>query len=87
LNYCPKPYEGSVVLFRSLERTFGFAHDLRLGWGQMLGDKLEICQVPGNHYTIYMEPNVNGLAHEMTVRLKMAVDRVAKSLSAAGAPS
>jgi non-ribosomal peptide synthetase component F/thioesterase domain-containing protein len=74
-NYRPRPYEGSVVLIRSEERAFGFARDLRLGWGDLLGNDLEICEVPGNHYTFYMEPNVETLAREITARLQRAEGR------------
>lgn len=69
-NYCPSPYTGRVVLFRSRSRSFGFAQDLRLGWGEIFPSGLEICEVPGNHYTFYMEPNVSVLAREIAARLK-----------------
>jgi thioesterase domain-containing protein len=75
MHYRPRPYEGRVVLIRSKERAFGFARDPRLGWGKLLGDELEICEVPGNHYTFYMEPNVGTLAREITARLHVAEER------------
>jgi non-ribosomal peptide synthetase component F/thioesterase domain-containing protein len=75
-HYRPKPYEGRVVLIRSKERAFGFARDPRLGWGTLLGNDLEICEVPGNHYTFYMEPNVGTLAREITARLHATEERL-----------
>jgi amino acid adenylation domain-containing protein len=77
-DYQPKPYEGAVVLFRSIERTFGFGQDLRLGWGDTLGGELEICESPGNHYTIYMEPHVRDLIRNITARVQKAEARVAE---------
>ena len=71
-KYHPKPYRGRVTLIRSLERTFGFGHVLDLGWSELLGDDLEICETPGNHYTIYMQPNVDALAHKMDSCLRKA---------------
>jgi thioesterase domain-containing protein len=64
-NYRPQEYDGTVVLIRGIERTFGFARDLRLGWDDLLGDKLKIIESKGNHYTIYMDPNVDTLANRM----------------------
>jgi amino acid adenylation domain-containing protein len=64
-DYQPMPYLGPIVLFRSIERTFGFGQDLRLGWADALGGELEICESPGNHYTIYMEPNVRELIRKI----------------------
>ena len=76
-KYHPKPYRGPVVLIRSTERTFGFGHVLDLGWSEVLGPNLEICETPGNHYTIYMEPNVNALADKMDLCLRKAEEQAA----------
>ena len=82
-RYCPKPYDGKVVLVRSQTRTLGFGRFLDLGWKDLLGDKLEICESPGNHYTIYMPPNVDALALNMNICLKKAEERANESASAA----
>ena len=71
-DYVPQPYEGPVVLVRSTERTFGFAADPKLGWDDQLIPAMKIRKVPGNHYTIYMPPNVESLAGEMNACLKAA---------------
>lgn len=64
-----------MALVRSTQRTFGFGRVLDLGWSEFLGDNLEICETPGNHYTIYMQPNVDALAHRMNVCLRKAEER------------
>jgi thioesterase domain-containing protein len=74
-KYHPKPYRGPVVLIRSTKRTLGFGHVLDLGWSELLGKDLEICETPGNHYTIYMQPNVDALAHKMDTCLREAEER------------
>jgi thioesterase domain-containing protein/acyl carrier protein len=74
-KYHPKPYRGPVVLIRSTKRTFGFGHVLDLGWSELLGKDLEICETPGNHYTIYMQPNVDALANKMNICLRKAEER------------
>jgi thioesterase domain-containing protein len=77
-NYQPKSYSGPTVLFRSFERTLGLGQDLRLGWGDTLGSELEICESPGNHYTIYMEPHVRELIRNIMARVEKAEARTAK---------
>jgi thioesterase domain-containing protein/acyl carrier protein len=83
-KYQPKPYHGPVVLIRSMKRTFGFGRVLDLGWSELLGDDLEICETPGNHYTIYMEPNVDALALKMNVCLRKAEERATRSSTKVG---
>ena len=73
-NYLPRPYDGPVLLMRSRNGLFGFAGDARLGWGKTLG-KLEICETQGNHYSIHVEPNVQGLAQKVGARLRHAEQR------------
>jgi len=78
-RYRPKPYRGRVVLMRSQQRTYGFGRVLDLGWGELLGTNLEICETPGNHYTIYMPPHVDALAHKINVCLRRAEERATAS--------
>jgi len=80
-KYRPRPYAGPVVLIRSTQRTFGFGHVLDLGWSEILGQNLEICETPGNHYTIYMEPNVDALANKMNICLRKAEEQAASMAS------
>jgi thioesterase domain-containing protein/acyl carrier protein len=74
-KYHPRPFDGYVTLIRSTERTFGFGHVLDLGWSDLLGENLDICETPGNHYTIYMQPNVDALAQAMDASLRKAEER------------
>ena len=64
-EYLPRPYDGPVLLVRATERTIGFASNERLGWDVELMPRMEIRPVPGNHYTIYMPPNVENLAKQI----------------------
>jgi non-ribosomal peptide synthetase component F/thioesterase domain-containing protein len=74
-NYRPEPYQHPVLLIRSVDKSFGFAQDLRLGWDGLFGDRLEICEVRGNHFSMYMNPNVEGLATAIDTHLKKAEER------------
>jgi thioesterase domain-containing protein len=75
-KYHPKPIKGRVTLIRSTQRTFGFGHVLDLGWSELLGKNLEIRETPGNHYSIYMPPNVDTLAYTMNASLRQAEERM-----------
>ena len=71
-NYQPYAYDSPVLLMRSEHSVFGFANDPVLGWGNYLGKDVEVCRTVGNHYTMYVEPNVNELAQKVSARLKQA---------------
>jgi amino acid adenylation domain-containing protein len=70
-NYCPRSYDGRVALVSSRRKPLGFPKDRSLGWQELL-ETLEIREAEGNHYTMYIEPNVDGLAHELNHLLKNA---------------
>lgn len=70
-NYCPRQYDGPVALVSSRRKPVGFPRDRSLGWRELL-EALEIREAEGNHYTMYIEPNVDGLARELNALLKKA---------------
>jgi amino acid adenylation domain-containing protein len=74
-NYLPLPYKGPTLLVRSQASVFGFASDPLLGWEKILGDHMQVCVAAGNHYTMYMEPNVESLAAQVNTHLKAAQER------------
>jgi thioesterase domain-containing protein len=69
-NYLPRPYDSPVLLVRGERSVFGFGNDPTLGWGDLLGKHLEIRRTAGNHYTLYVEPNVEGLVQQLATSLK-----------------
>lgn len=75
VNYIPKPYDGPVTLVRSRKKLFGFPDNPPLGWDRSLCSGLDVCESAGNHYTMYIEPNVESLAQLMAARLKNAEQR------------
>jgi thioesterase domain-containing protein len=74
-RYQPSPYHGDVVLFRTEKQHPGLMADHSLGWQDILGAKLEICNVPGHQQNALTEPHVSRLAKELAVRLKAAQER------------
>jgi len=74
-RYQPSPYQGDVVFFRTEKQLPGLMADRSLGWQELLGAKLEICNVPGHQQNVLIEPHVSRLAKELTVRLKAVQER------------
>jgi len=65
-RYQTSEYDGvPVVLFRGKQRTYGFASIADLGWNGLLGEKFEVCEVDGNHFTMFIPPYSEGLATRM----------------------
>jgi len=63
--YRPKAYCGRVVLFRSAIQSTGPETDYKLGWGNLLGENLEIFEVPGDHDDMFLEPHVDLFASQL----------------------
>jgi thioesterase domain-containing protein len=57
-RYVPKPYGGPVTLYRARTIHAFLTHvGPTLGWGDVI-KQLEIVEVPGDHETLMVEPNV-----------------------------
>ena len=69
--YVPKPYAGKVVMFRALDSQDGISVSLDpdLGWKPYLKDCHTIYDVPGDHLSILLEPNVRSIGNQMKVLL------------------
>jgi thioesterase domain-containing protein len=68
-GYRPLPYEGGVTFFRAGSRPQGEAWDFSLGWQHLVSGGFEIHEVPGNHQSMFSEPNVKVLAKKMSLYL------------------
>ena len=64
-DYRPRPYSGNVLLFRCGDQSTRPYYDPKLGWGDLLGGEFEICEMPGDHKDMFLEPNVGRLANEL----------------------
>lgn len=70
LRYRPKPYAGSVVLYRATDVDPQFQHTgEKLGW-ETLVPHAEIVRVPGNHDSLVYEPNVQVLISHLRQALR-----------------
>lgn len=72
--YAPKPYAGKVVMFRAQDSQDGVSVilDPDLGWKPYLKDGLTIYDVPGDHLSILLEPNVGAIGN----RIKLLLEEV-----------
>jgi amino acid adenylation domain-containing protein len=77
-DYVPQVYPNPITLFRARdflpvsqtsEELFDGAIVEPIGsllnWGELSPEPIEICTVPGNHYTIIAQPHVEQLAHQL----------------------
>ncbi len=74
-NYVLRVYSGLVICFRATTYkapSEGWELDPQMGWGNLVSGELEIHPVPGDHDSIFREPNVRVLADQ----LRACLDRV-----------
>jgi len=72
-DYVPQVYPDSAILFRASELLKDWLEwclvDPQLGWGSLIAGGLELHQVPGNHFSMFDEPNVRVLAEKLRASL------------------
>jgi len=68
-DYEPQPYDGPILLFQRADRPTGRYCDSQYGWGK-LAKNLQICEVPGDHMTMFSDPNVQVMGEKLTVSLR-----------------
>jgi len=67
-NYEPQVYPGRLVLFRAADRP-GDAIEYDLGWETLTTWDVETLEVPGDHSSMYLEPQVQVLAQKLRSKL------------------
>lgn len=65
LRYDPESYDGPVVLFRSRVHQTGRFRDPTMGWGELVGARLQVYELPGRHGDMLHEPYVDMLASRL----------------------
>jgi len=77
-QYVPKPYEGTITLFRATKQPAGYAPDLTLGWSGIAPGRIDVHEVPGYHGAIVYEPRVALLAEKLAQALAAAREGAAE---------
>jgi amino acid adenylation domain-containing protein len=65
-------FDGRLVLFRAQKQPLGIYPDPKLGWGTVVGDNIEVYEIPGHHTSIIYEPRVHILADKLSQILSEA---------------
>ncbi|MBW4673819.1 MAG: amino acid adenylation domain-containing protein [Desmonostoc geniculatum HA4340-LM1] len=79
-DYVPLVYPDSLTLFRAKEEII---HDFEspefhtddplLGWGKCSRQAIKVMEVPGDHFSIFIEPHIQELAKNLRVCIDNAV--------------
>ena len=67
-HYEPQAYDGPTLLFQRADRPTGRYRDSQYGWGKLAN--LQICEVPGDHMTMFSDPNVQVMGERLGVSLR-----------------
>lgn len=83
-DYVPQVYPHSMTLLKANEEII---HDFEspefhtddplLGWGKYSSQRIQAVEVPGDHFSIFVEPNIQELARH----LKICIDNCAISIN------
>jgi thioesterase domain-containing protein len=75
-RYNPKPYAGSVTLFRAQRLPWGIEPARTMGWGNLV-ERLEVRKLPVYFTTGIAEPEVSRLAHALQERIDERIAELA----------
>ena len=68
-RYEPQAYPGKMVLFQSTDWPKGAYFDFALGWKDLVLGGIDFHRIPGNHPSMFTEPNVNLVAARLNEHL------------------
>ena len=74
VGYRRKTYDGDVTVFRAKDRG-RYSESDDLGWEKLVTGRLEICEVTGDHCTIFAGHDVQELAEKLSESLYKARTR------------
>jgi thioesterase domain-containing protein/acyl carrier protein len=78
-KYKPQIYPGKITLFRVTQQPWWSIADRHLGWLGLARKGIEVCDIPGNHYTLLDTSNVEKVAQQINFCIEQS-DAQAKSL-------
>jgi amino acid adenylation domain-containing protein len=64
-DYHPQIYQGDVYLFRCRVQSMEHSLYADLGWSELVDGTLTIYDIPGNHYRLLKEPNIQSVAKNL----------------------
>jgi aspartate racemase len=81
-RYEPQPYPGKIVLHQSSDWPLGPYFDFKLGWKDLVAGGIEFYSIPGNHPSMFTEPNVNLVAEKLRPYLPDPIAATSRSVAA-----
>jgi thioesterase domain-containing protein len=69
-DYVPRPYAGRIILFQADEKSVRDAVDRKSGWGALATGTFERQPVPGDHNSMFAEPQAAILAQQLAACLE-----------------
>ena len=70
-RYLPRPYSGHVLLFKRTRDLTGRHRQPDNGWGRVVRDGLEVCQIEGGHLELLKEPGVEAMAEKLAGAMRI----------------
>lgn len=64
-RYEPQPYSGKMILLQSSDWPAGSYFDFKLGWMDLVQGGIDFYRIPGDHPSMFTEPNVNLVAEQL----------------------
>ncbi|BDA68765.1 hypothetical protein CAL7716_029310 [Calothrix sp. PCC 7716] len=79
-NYVPQVYPQSITLFRASEEIIHdfdnpewYTSDPLLGWGKCSSQPIKTIDIPGDHFSIFVEPHIRELSKHLRVCIDNAI--------------
>ncbi len=82
-GYVAQQYWGRVLLFKQTANREGRFRSKDYGWGELVRDGLEVCEIPGDHLSLLVEPGVATVAAKLDAAMKSACESSVELKSAA----
>lgn len=79
-KYSPRPYKGSVLLYKARTEPLLVAREIELKW-RRIAENLEVVPVKGTHLTVLDERNVAFLAENLDNRLRECRERALSGIA------
>ena len=78
-EYAPRPFGGSVTVFRAAVRSAGDTSSPDMGWNRLAQGRVEVYETAGDHVTMLMVPQATHLAAQLRAAIDQAVARERES--------
>jgi hypothetical protein len=74
LKYAPDPFSGNLLLLRALKAPTFPGADATCGWDSVVEGEIEVLWAPGDHETMFLEPNLTVVGKTVRDGLQRARD-------------